>query len=51
MEAGVFQPMRIRAASLVLLLISVLPLQLVSAEENDSSLEAREAQAEFFPDT
>ena len=51
MGAGVFQPMRIRAASLVLLLISVLPLQLVSAEENDSSLEAREAQAEFFPDT
>ena len=51
MGAGVIQPMRIRAASLVLLLILALPLQLVSAEENDPSLEAREAQAEFFPDT
>ena len=50
MGAGVFAIMRIRAASLVLLLILALPLQMVSAEENDSSLEAREAQAEFFPD-
>ena len=50
MGAGVFQPMRIRAASLVLLLILALPLQLVSAEESDPSLEARETQAEFFPD-
>ena len=51
MGTDVLQSMRIRAVSLVLLLILALPLQLVSAEENDSSLEAREAQAEFFPDT
>ena len=50
MGVGVFAIMRIRAVSLVLLLILALPLQMVSAEENDSSLEAREAQAEFFPD-
>ena len=51
MGVGVFAFMRIRAVSLVLLLILALPLQMVSAEENDSSLEAREAQAEFFPDS
>ena len=50
MGVGVLTIMRIRAVSLVLLLILALPLQMVSAEENDSSLEARETQAEFLPD-
>ena len=49
MGVGVFIIMRIRAVSLVLLLVLALPLQMVSAEENDSSLEAREAQANFSP--
>jgi len=50
MDVGVLVIMRIVVASLVLLLILASPLQMVSAEENDFSLEAREAQAEFFPD-
>ena len=35
---------------MILLLLLVTPVQPVSANEEDSTLEAREAQAEFLPD-
>ncbi len=43
--------MRTQAFCIVLLLLFIIPVQPVSADENDSTLEARETQAEFFPDT
>ena len=51
MDAIILRVMRIQAICLVLVLLFVLPIQPVSAEENDSTLEARETQAEFYPDT
>ena len=42
--------MRIQACTVILLLLLVTPVQPVSANEEDSTLEAREAQAEFLPD-
>ena len=42
--------MRIRTCTVILLLLLVTPVQPVSANEEDSTLEAREAQAEFLPD-
>ena len=43
--------MRIHATGLVLLLLMSFPIQGVTAEEADGTLQARETQAEFFPDT
>ena len=42
--------MRIQACTVILLLLLVTPVLPVSANEEDSTLEAREAQAEFLPD-
>ena len=43
--------MRTQAIGLILLLILAFPLQSVTAEEDDETLEARETWAEFFPDS
>ena len=43
--------MRTQVLVLVLVLILAFPLQSVTAEENDETLEARETWAEFFPDS
>ena len=43
--------MRTQALVLVLVLILAFPLQSVASEESDETLQAREAWAEFFPDT
>ena len=42
--------MRGRAVFMFLLFVMVFPIQSVVADENDSSLQARETQAEFLPD-
>ena len=43
--------MRTQVLALVLVLILAFPLQSVTAEEDDETLEARETWAEFFPDS
>lgn len=43
--------MRTQALVLVLVLILAFPLQSVASEESDETLQAREAWAEFFPDS
>ena len=43
--------MRTQVIGLILLLILAFPLQSVTAEEEDGTLEARETWAEFFPDS
>ncbi|MAR47554.1 MAG: hypothetical protein CMA41_07135 [Euryarchaeota archaeon] len=50
MDAILLRVMRTQAFCIVLLLLFVIPVQPVSADENDTTLEAREAQAEFLPD-
>ena len=42
--------MRGRAVFMFLLFVMVFPIQSVVADENDSTLQARETQAEFLPD-
>ena len=51
MDAILLKVMRTQAFSMVLLLLLTVVVQPVAAEENDPTLEARETQAEFFPDT
>lgn len=50
MDAILLRVMRTQAFCIVLLLLFAIPVQPVSADENDPTLEAREAQAEFLPD-
>ena len=51
MDAVRIVTMRTQAIGLILLLILAFPLQSVTAEEDDETLEARETWAEFFPDS
>ena len=51
MDAILLKVMRTQVFSMVLLLLLTVVVQPVAAEENDPTLEARETQAEFFPDT
>ena len=50
MDAALLRGMRGQTIGIVLLLLLVMPLQNIAAQEDDSTLEAREAQAEFLPD-